>query len=319
MLDKHHSWLAALSLLAGAAGCSSAAGPDDEVIETSEQEIIGGFPVNTSLADAIGALGVYFPESTEEDRGFIPVCTASLISRDTVLTAKHCIALVEDGWSLAFGVGWNGNDPKEVVPIVSVLGAPGDEGGQSGFGRDLGLGKLERSIRNIQPLSLGTLRSRDVGKTFSMVGYGDQDDGGPTGTRQAGFIQLLALEGKILQLVYPTFEDFYQAHIGEPPPSGCDCAVVEDDACALSCELQAEYDNASLEKGYEALLGGEHSAELCFGDSGGPLLGVQNDKPTIFATAVLTFGDGSGSCHDSKGAIYTTFGPEIQEFIAENR
>jgi len=294
--------------------------PSESGLSVAEQKLIGGVPLKSRLADAVGALGVYDPESTEENRGFFPVCTASLISRRSVLTAKHCIALVEDGFSLAFGIGFDGNDPREVVPIVAVEGAPGDEGGLSGFGRDVGVARLERRVSGIEPLAIGTLRDRDVGKTFVMMGYGDQDDGGPTGTRHVGLGELRAREGKILQLVYDTFEEFYEAHIGEPPPSDCTCVGGESEACVLTCELRAEYEETELEKGYEVLVNGTPgNAELCFGDSGGPLIGLRDGRLAVLGLALLSFGDGSGSCHDSKGAVYASFGPEVLRFIKDAR
>ena len=71
---------------AGMFGCAAGSEPADVAAE----EIIGGVAANSPSLDAIGSLGLVDPYGTVQ-----PFCTATLVGRETILTARHCAEIFE--------------------------------------------------------------------------------------------------------------------------------------------------------------------------------------------------------------------------------
>ena len=121
-----------------------------------------------------------------------------------VVTAKHCVGLIagKAGFALgaiatttAAGVG-----PTRVVGVDSFVKETSISDGATkvGYGSDVAVARLAESIDDIEPLAFGAVSPDDVGKTFSVIGYGRRSDGG-SGARRSGKVTLKATAGRVLE------------------------------------------------------------------------------------------------------------------------
>jgi hypothetical protein len=178
--------------------------------EAVNEPIIAGVPANGAKLNAIGSVGYFYEYG--DTRYFEPYCSGSLIGKQTVLTAKHCIQFFAQdyqyGRKTAFAVGPDAFAPERLVEVVEVSGAPGDQGGFTGFGNDVGVMYLAEKVTDLTPLKLGSLKSSDLGKKFVEIGYGVRDNSGAYGTRRTGNGTLRATTGKVFEIIFGSFERF---------------------------------------------------------------------------------------------------------------
>lgn len=217
---KRQSAVAAALLLAGVPmqACTSSEQTSDEpvVIDSHVEELIGGVPANSAKLDAIGTVG-FLSTYTDCWSGqtftqYSPFCTASLISAQTVVTAKHCIDSLryygDDTFKPVFAIGANGNSPKRTVDLADLAGAPGDEGGLVGYGRDVAVVHLAETVTNIKPLKFAQLTESAIGSRYGAIGYGVEDNNQTSGRRLAGSVRVNALSGRIYELIFGSYEAF---------------------------------------------------------------------------------------------------------------
>ncbi|MDB4987617.1 MAG: hypothetical protein JWN04_2795, partial [Myxococcaceae bacterium] len=353
MSNRYTTGVVALSV-AGAvlSGCANA--PEQtppQPIEGSTSELIGGVAANSAALDAIGTLGI--TESTvdcitgERVTRNRFVCTASLIDEKTVLTAKHCVqALRELGPHDVpyFAIGADGKNPSRVISIVDARESPVNVGGFNDLGRDVAVAYLESPVTDVKPLGIAELTKDAIGTRFGAIGYGVQNNADSYGTRMAGNVTLNALEGRVYELIFGSFEayrdwflstQFFDAAgpIGGARAGAIDGGVVTPsagDAGAgpilvgsdagvsnyLEQYLRSEYENTRLLPGYEAYVGNRPGdAQVCFGDSGSPLVRTVNGQ--LVAYGVVSGGIDSLALICDYGAVYGSFGPETVSFLAD--
>jgi hypothetical protein len=348
----------ALLAIAGIAamGCteSQVEGGVEPQIGSQQQELIGGFPANSPALDAIGTIGFlstytdcYTGEVVEYYEYF---CTASLINTQTVLTAKHCqdlLAYASDNFEPVFAVGPDTAHPKRMVKIVDSQKNPVNDGGFVGYGRDVATVHLETPITDIKPLKFATLDASKLGTTLVAVGYGVQDNSGTSGTRMSGNLRVNALEGKIFELMFGSFEAFKEwvntgdvpepeepgeeeepseepGDVGGDDGSAGDDGSVEDDGSVDGGSdddwydeyLRDIYENTYLLPGYEVYVGNAPgNAQPCFGDSGGPLL--KKEGADFVAYGVTSGGLGTNQLICDRGAVYAAFGAQTKTWLTK--
>lgn len=207
------------SLMVSACGLSTDPGGEPEA--AIEAPIIAGFAANGAKLNAIGSIGNLFTDPYTQQTFYQPFCSGSLIGKQTVLTAKHCIQFFAsdyaNGFKTVFAIGPDASAPSRLIEIVEVQGAPGDFGGFVGYGHDVGVMYLAEKPTELTPLKLATLKPKDTGKQFIEIGYGVRDNTYAYGTRRTGNATLRATSGRIFEIIFGSFERFKSwAETGSP-------------------------------------------------------------------------------------------------------
>lgn len=310
--------VACLGGVLGAIGaCSSTPSAQAET-----DDLIGGVDAKSASLDAIGALMLKDPM-----RGLTQFCTATLIAPRVVLSAKHCaveknLDAAEGGapifvdtrfidvYPIYFAIGPDSANPKRLVEAESVETCNLGDVGFMGLGCDVSVYHLKEAVDDVRPFKVatGSIGADAVGKPLSAVGYGNQDERGTVwGTRKAGTLTLRSVRGAPMHTLFPNvdgFLDAMRAAEGEAYVNNADAS------------LRAFYDSTLLD-GYEAFAGAaEGNAQVCGGDSGGPLLAKIDGELVVQGVASGTVSGVRLPC--KLGAVYGTFGPKAQELITRS-
>jgi hypothetical protein len=206
-----------------------------------------------------------------------------------------------------FAVGPNATSPSAVYPIVdweSEQTVPGNPYSLlSDLGSDVGVVHLGTAVTNVTPMAIGSLGEADVGKRYSVLGYGDQNNYEDNGTRKAGSLTLRGFGGNYADYAFGGLEGFLKAAKSMPDFQG-----YPDD------ELTMIYGELELLPEYQAFLGGKAGdAQPCFGDSGGPLVGMVGGVRTVFGNVTSGFASSRLIC--DFGAVFAMFGPATRSFL----
>jgi hypothetical protein len=108
-------------------------------------------------------------KATKINAQYSQFCTATLIGKSTVVTAKHCVQGLE-GYKIAFVTGPDAANPRAVYEIVGTSVESTITGGAGGIGADIAVARLDRPVEGIEPIEIGTLAKSDLKKTFAVVG-----------------------------------------------------------------------------------------------------------------------------------------------------
>jgi hypothetical protein len=136
-------------------------GPNPMPMGDEPTEYIIGGELSRTFA-ATGALVSY---------GGSPFCTATLVTRELVLTAAHCVQRAS-AQSIFFVIGSDPSSPS-AQSAVSRITMHRDWVGSVSYGSDLAVLRLVTPIDSVKPVVLhgGDARAL-VGQTMTLVGYG---------------------------------------------------------------------------------------------------------------------------------------------------
>lgn len=324
--QRRVSRLAALAWAGGVLGsfgcadagpASSIGGPARSGSGRAEQSIIGGLVATNPLLDHTGTLTFVVRESGARDA----LCSASLIGPQTVVTASHCISQMAMFEQFGIDVFWSPgpdfNSPLENIPVVAVEGAPGDEVGFTGFGRDVGVAHLDEPSEGIPTIGIQPFRRDLLGASMVTLGYGVSSAVGLVdGLRHIGRETVTQLQGRALEGLFGDFETFVELVVrGEATSEDVLAAVEADPSLADLGALRAEYDGTLLIEDYEVVTGrAPGDTQSCELDSGGPLAQVTPDGNWE------SFGVVSGGPRLTRpicifGQVFAVFGPDTFEFL----
>lgn len=280
----------------------------------------GGAPATTVITGVAGRIGVGGSTPAGGSGGggpievvnYYPLCSASLIGPTAVLSAKHCLIDLDyygESVEVAFAVGPDAYNPKAVYPIVDwdweSEVAPDTSSYLADLGSDVGVAHLSTPVPGVTPLTIGALSDADIGRRFTAVGYGLQNNNYEDGTRKAGSLTLRGIGGNYADYAFGGLEGFLKAARTMPAFEGYPDYYLEE-----------IYYELNLLPEYQAFLGGMRGdAQPCYGDSGGPLIAMSNGQRTVFGN--VTSGFGSSRLRCDFGAVFAVFGPSTRDYLAE--
>jgi hypothetical protein len=286
-----------------------------------EQPIIGGLLAPSPRLDHTGAL-MYRVRRT----GAVgALCTASAISPETVVTAKHCVSVLPTFERIGIDVFWfrgdDFNQPDDMIRIVAVANAPGSEPGVRGNGRDVAVVHLERPDLSAPSMVVAPFGAHLLGASMVTLGFGVSTANGTIdGKRRIGRETVSAIEGLAYTAFFGTFESFVEINVTGEITELDILPIVEANPELADLEaLRQEFDGSGLIPGYEVVTGrAPGDTQSCSIDSGGPLARV-NRAGEWEVYGVVSGGIALPRPVCAFGQVFAVFGPETFDFVEAER
>jgi Trypsin len=279
----------------GSAGGTAMGGTSS--IGTSSGGYGGGISTNCELIEGVE---------------YWPFCSGTLIGPTTVMTAEHCLQNLDymGDTEVAFAVGPDAFNPTKLYTIVDYdweAKVPADSSSLFGdLGSDVGVAHLGEAVKNVTPMAIGTLSTKDVGKRFTALGYGVQNNYEDHGTRKAGTVTYRGSGGNYADYAFGGLEGFLETAPSMPYFEGLP-----------EYYLIEMYSYLGLIPDYMGFFGGKcGDAQPCYGDSGGPIIGTKDGVKTVYGN--VTNGLGSSRLICDYGAVAAIFGPITKSYLEES-
>ncbi|XP_012259759.2 serine protease persephone-like isoform X2 [Athalia rosae] len=240
--------------------------------------ILGGVNAKRNEFPFMAALGFQAPAEEEVPGGIKYTCGGTLISRQHVLTAAHCVSNVDERVPVEVRLGstdlTNADEDTQRVAVLSVIPHPNYK--RSRNYNDIAIIKLKEPVRmtnSVQPACLMTRSLNDVdssvNQTVVVLGWGVTDFEGSETTqlKKAAGLNLVELE------------DCSRSY---KPSTRLPNSIDETMICAIDPNTTRR-------------------ADTCWGDSGGPLLISAGSSSAV--AGVTAFGQ---ACGGTTPSVYTS-------------
>lgn len=271
--------LAMLLALGAAVPVFAAEEPAEEDGGTVQPQVVGGTSVPDGKYKFMTALRDITRGNTVREQQF---CGGTLIDRNSVLTASHCLETVTPA-QLRVTVGITSLKEErqgQTRSVTAIARHPLYTNSTISFRYDAAVLTLDRAVKNIAPVKIPATTSNALetpGRQATVAGWGN--------TQKQG-------------------TDFRQPDRFPPRMREAQVPVVSD------AEARRVYD--SRYTGRLMLAAGREGKDTCQGDSGGPIF-VQNDN-RVFQIGITSFGDGCGA-RGFPGVYAEANSDEIRPFI----
>lgn len=248
---------------------------DGEIVQP---QVVGGEPVPDGKYKFVAALRDITRGNTVYQQQF---CGGTLIDRNSVLTAAHCVQGVTP-WQLRVTVGRTvlKSSQGQGRRVTAVFLHPRYNGIRN-RAYDAAVLKLDRRVKNIAPVSIPAPEDNALettGSSAKIAGWGNTERQGPNGGQPDRFPNRMQ-EAQVPIVSDATAKDVYDA----------------------------EYRKALM------IAAGERGKDTCQGDSGGPLF-VDDDAGRASQIGITSFGIGCGA-RNYPGVYAETNAENIRSFI----
>jgi Trypsin len=305
-------WRVVAVLPLGLMACGAPAAVEEpEEIGCATAAILSGTRSPASALDAIGTLGLF-----DEQGMYRPLCSATLIAADLVLTAKHCTMTANGQEFLPgevfFAIGADAEHPRELRELVEVRVSAPSSGGVAQLGSDVGAFRLASPVAGVEPLPLSVLQVEDlpIGSELAVYGYSavSSEPSAPRAAecgaatdivRRRGTLALGPHQGNVFDFIYGDYATYLQQAPADTPLRN----------------LSQRYQNGVLLEGYEAwAFDTVQGSQTCHGDSGGPVVLERGRSREIVGVTSWAWQSATREC--AYGTVFATFGPQVTDFLA---
>ncbi len=274
---------AMLLALGAAVPVFAAEEPAEEDGGTVQPQVVGGTSVPDGKYKFMTALRDVTRGNTVREQQF---CGGTLIDRNSVLTAAHCVQGTTPV-QLRATVGRTvlSSDQGQSRRVSAIFVHPKYNGFKSDA-YDAAVLKLDRRTKNIEPIKIPLSTSNALetpGGSATVAGWGNTEKQGPRLGQPDNY------PNRMQEAQVPIVSDSEANRVYDPDP-------------------EREYVKALM------LAAGEEGKDTCQGDSGGPIFAERGDAGRFFQTGITSFGTGCGA--EGYPGVYTeTNSDDIRPFI----
>ncbi len=156
--------------------------------------------VNGEKTSDYEAVGILY----HEEGNMSGICSASLIHKQWVVTAAHCVESMEGGGTTYFMIGNDINTADGISRYTTVremYGHPEYDGANSGY-HDIGLMKLTNTMSNVEliPVNDDRLSNTNMrGELVTYVGWGNNaDNGNGSGVKRTADVPIYEIQSRVI-------------------------------------------------------------------------------------------------------------------------
>ena len=257
--------------------------PAEEDGGTFQPQVVGGQPVENGKYKFVAALRDVTRGNTGREQQF---CGGTLIDRDSVLTAAHCLeGATPVPLRVSVGRTELNSTQGQSRRVEAIFRHPMYTSSFVTFRYDAAVLKLERPVTNIRPVKIPktTINAPEQpGNRATVAGWGNTEKQGPNGGQPDRF------PNRMQEAQVP---------------------LVSDAEARRAYEPDQDYSNPLM------VAAGEEGKDTCQGDSGGPMfVPAGGDKGGYRQIGITSFGTGCGA-QGFPGVYAETNAEEIRNFI----
>jgi hypothetical protein len=313
--DRASRWIALpwIALAPWAAACGAEAPGSEPTASTASAIYAGTLDDDAQQNASVVALEIAQPAPDGGTQ--LTLCSGSLIAANVVLTARHCVSTQlsttlqcdQNGNSLS-GANFGDDLPAGNVHVMVGPGiyqneTPAANGkaifhgsGTTECNQDVALVVLDQPITTIAPMRVRVAKGVTTGETVRAVGFGQNDQSKPIGTRfRKDGLAVLAVGSTVSASQTPLGSNEFE--LGESTCGGDSGGpAIDETTGAIVGVMSRAYSDCTLNYGHTfmALEGFQSVFQQAFAAAGGSYYDESGPQPTVDGGASSSSGAGSG-------------------------